>query len=267
MAKLAVVEDAPQGEPKFQRPRLITALGKQKAGKTLFLQYYIERSAGGRQRPLKLVDADPHNDTLLQHYAEALSPDSSGLDDRRIFLEQVVRDQAAAMDKSNPHDVLVDIGGGDLLLSRLARDVRFTDTLDGIGIELIAFYMLSPFLSDLDYFQKLEESGFHPKRLALVFNAGLIPGDRRPDRAFDAMMSAPLILKLLNRGAQVLFMPSLASDCVEAVERIRTEHGVVTFRDTLSLLDVWHRSRLETWLDQKMETQVAKHLIDWGWLV
>jgi hypothetical protein len=108
----------------------------------------------------------------------------------------------------------------------------------------------------------LEEKGFRPRRHALIFNTGLIQGDRKPDRAFDAMFKAPLIEKLVSRGAAPLFMPSLPADCVEAIEKT----GSPTFVGALPNLDIWHQMYLETWL-QKMNEEIAKPLMDLGWLV
>lgn len=261
MAKLAVIQ--PDASVESRRPRIVTALGKQTRGKTFLLKWYIERSAASRTRPLKIIDADPHNQTLARHF-EALTPGSTAIEDRRVFLEQAIRDQRDASRDGQAYDVVADVGGGDLLLSRLAHEVRFTDTVDRSGIDLIAFYVLGPNVGDLEYFQTLTDAGFRPKHLALVFNAGLVAGDRSPEKAFDMMLKAPLIHELIARGAVPLFMPSLASDCVEAIER----SGAKTFREALPRLeDLMHEMRLETWLDQAIEKQIGQPLADMGWLV
>jgi hypothetical protein len=262
MAKLAMVEtDAPAD---VRRPRMVTALGKQTRGKTFLLKWYIERGASSRTRMVKVIDADPHNQTLARDFEGALTPGSTALEDRRVFLEQAIRDQRDAAKAGDAYDVVADVGGGDLLLSRLAHEIRFTETVDRSGIDLIAFYVLGTNVGDLEYFQTLTDAGFRPKHLALVFNAGLVSGDRSPDKAFDLMLRAPLVHELLARGAVPLFMPSLASDCVEAVER----SGAKTFREALPRLgDLMHEMRLETWLDQAIEKQIGKPLADMGWLV
>jgi hypothetical protein len=259
MAKLAVVENDPGA---VARPRIITALGKQGGGKTLLLRYLIERGVAVRSRPLKLLDADPHNGTLRQHYADAETPGSSSTEDRRVSLEQAVRNQHAAARDGSLYDALWDIGGGDLLMARLARRAHFTETLERVGVDLIVFYLLSPEMSDLEYFQGLEDAGFKPRNLALVFNAGRIQGDRRADRAFDATMKSALVHKLVERGARPLFMPALESDCMKAADETKES----TFRAALSKLDMWHEIYLRSWLDEAMEEQIAKPLIEWGWL-
>lgn len=263
MAKLAVVEDVPQGEPKLQRPRIVVALGKQGTGKTFFLRYYIERGAKDRKRPLKLVDADPHNSTLLKHYKGTFSPESSAIEDRRVYLEHAIRTLHLSTADGNPYDLLVDIGGGDLLVPKLARDVAFTETVEAIGIELITFYMIHPSPEGLEYFQTLDDAGFRPERLGLVFNGGLVHGDRKPARAFEAVLEAPLIRTLLERGAKPLFMPALANDTVEAIGDLH----VPAFADALPKLDFFHQPRLKIWLAEKMEKEIAQYLIEWGWLV
>lgn len=244
-------------------PRILVVLGKQNAGKTLLERYLAEEGASARSRPLRLIDVDPHNDTLHQHYPSALTPESTSLDDRRIFLENEVREQKKAAMAGNPYDAYWDVGGGDLLMPRLSKDVRFTDTIERVGIELIVIYMLSPHLADLDYFQDLEDANFHPKRLVLMLNAGLVAGDRQPNKAFEAMVAAPLIAKLLERGAEPLFMPALASDCIQAIRGT----GESTFRAALPKLDFWHTMRLETWLNIDMKQEVMDHLVKFGWMV
>lgn len=261
MPRLAVIDGA-HDVATISRPRIITALGKQTAGKTHFLRWYVERSTNLRTRPLKLIDADPHNSTLAHHFEDAAVTGSAATEDRRITLEGAMRAQLAAAKSGDTYDALWDIGGGDLLMPRLAREVRFSETVEMIGIELVVFYVLGPSVSDLTYFDQLEEAGFRPKNLGLIFNAKLISGERKANLAFEAMLDAPLVKALVGRGARPLFMPALAADCVEAIE----QSGAKTFREALPLLDMWHQIRLQHWLDEAMETQLAKPLIDCGWL-
>lgn len=243
-------------------PRIVTALGKQTRGKSLLLSWVAERPRT-TDRPLKLLDADPHNTTLARRFPNVLTPGSVSLEDRRVWLEQQIRDQRDAARAGKPYDVLCDVGGGDHLLARLAHEVRFTETLDRAGIDLTAFYMIGPSLPDLEYFQSLDDAGFAPKRLGLIFNAGLVTAGRAPVQAFEPVMKAPLVLSLIERGAVPFFMPALAADCLEAVER----SGAMTFREAIPKLDLWHEMRLETWLNDSMETQLAAKLEALGWLV
>lgn len=261
MARTATLTDTSSDT---RRPRIVTALGKQTRGKSLLLHWYVERGSATRTRPLTIIDADPHNQTLGRHFDGVVTPGSTALEDRRVFLEQAIRDQRDAARAGTPYDVVADVGGGDLLLARLAQEIRFTETIDRSGIDLVAFYMLGTNVGDLEYFQTLDDAGFHPKNIALVFNAGLVSGDRSPAKAFDIMLNAPLVRKLTTSGAIPLFMPALTSDCVEAIER----SGARTFREALPKLeDLMHEMRLETWLDQAMERQIAQRLVELGWLV
>ena len=261
VAKLAVIST----DTDTRRPRIVTALGKQTRGKTLLIRYLIERGAVSRSRHLTIIDADPHNQTLAGHFDNVVTPGSTALEDRRVFLEQAIRSQRDAAAEGNPYDIVADVGGGDLLLSKLAHEIRFTETVDRSGIDLTAFYMLGPNVSDLDYFKSLHDAGFHPKNLALVCNAGLVAGDRSPDRAFEVILRSPFVEMLVSeRSAKMLFMPALTSDCIEAIDR----SGARTFREALPKLeDLMHEMRLETWLDQAMEKQIAQRLADMGWLV
>lgn len=244
------------------RPRIITALGKQTRGKTILLRYLAERPRT-TDRPLKLLDADPHNPTLDRYFDGVLTPGSVSLEDRRVWIEQQIRDQRDAARRGEPFDTVLDLGGGDHLVAKLAHDVRFTETLDKMGIDLVVFYLLGPSISDLEYFQSLEDAGFEPKRLGLVFNCGLVTAGRAPVKAFGEVINAPLTHLLTERGAKLFHMPALESDCMDAVDR----SGARTFREAIAKLEDWDEMRLQTWLDQSMEKQVAKPLADLGWLV
>lgn len=246
------------------RPRIVVTLGKQRSGKTTLERWMFERGAVRRTRPLKLIDADPHNDTLHQHFAEAELPGSSSVDDRRVALENAIRSQIAAARAGKPYDAYWDIGGGDLLMPRLAHEIGLTSTLDRAGIDLIAYYLLTPSLSDLDYFRTLDAAGFKPQRLGLVCNAGAVNGDRSPARAFGPLMSDPFIISLIERGAVPLPMPALAADAFEAAEGT----AAPTFRDALTRLDDFmHETRLADWLDVAMEEGIGKRLDAMGWFV
>jgi hypothetical protein len=112
------------------RPRIVVPLGKQRSGRTTLLLWMVERGAVKRTRPLKLIDADPHNDTLRQHYTDADTPGSTGIDDRRVSLENAIRTQRQSAKDGKPYDAYWDVGGGDLLMSRLASEIGFTSGWD-----------------------------------------------------------------------------------------------------------------------------------------
>jgi hypothetical protein len=132
------------------------------------------------------------------------------------------------------------------------------------GIDLIAFYVLTPSLSDLDYFKALDAAGFRPQRLGLILNAGAINGDRKARKAFEPLLSDPFVGGLMERGAVPLFMPALAADAFEAVRQT----GAPTFRDALTRLDDFmHETRLADWLDVAMEEGIGKRLDGLGWFV
>jgi hypothetical protein len=246
------------------RPRIVVPLGKQRSGKTTLLRWMIERGAVRRTRPLKLMDADPHNDTLRQHYPEAESPGSTGIDDRRVSLENAIRVQRQSAREGNPYDTYWDVGGGDLLMSRLAHEIAFTSAVDRAGLDLIAYYVLTPSLSDLDYFKALDAAGFRPQRLGLICNAGAVNGDRSPAKAFEPLLSDPFVVALMEHGAIPLFMPALAADAFEAIR----QSGAKTFRDALVKMDDFmHETRLGDWLDVAMEEGIGKRLDALGWFV
>jgi hypothetical protein len=132
------------------------------------------------------------------------------------------------------------------------------------GLDLIAYYVLTPSLSDLDYFKALDAAGFRPQRLGLICNAGAVNGDRSPAKAFEPLLSDPFVVALMEHGAIPLFMPALAADAFEAVR----QSGAKTFRDALAKMDDFmHETRLGDWLDVAMEEGIGKRLDALGWFV
>jgi hypothetical protein len=186
------------------RPKFIVPLGRGARGKTWWTRWAVER-AQDQGRSIVLADADRTNATLSGYFAGVLTPPSADDDDMRdwfaAFCEQQIEDRFTA---------LVDLGGGDLMLKRIAREASLTTLLEGHGIEVVAVHLIGPDRDDLAYLRDMEADGlFAPAATILVLNEGLLPKGRSTQAAFQAVMENPIFQAAVRRGAKIVWMPRL----------------------------------------------------------
>jgi hypothetical protein len=144
-----------------KRQRLVVALGRGKTGKSTMLRYVAETA--GTDRPLRILDADPNNQTLALHFSHAERPPSvEGVDRRSWVEEQIERMVLASAGESGLHDALLDLGGGDRLMKRLGDEVGLVQILEESGIDVTAIYMVGPHEADLSDLREAEQSGSFP---------------------------------------------------------------------------------------------------------
>ena len=184
---------------------LVFPLGRGARGKSLWLRWAIERALNaGRQ--LTIVDADRTNPTLAAYFPNVIRPDSAEDDD----LERLIRDLTERL-MEQPGAAVIDLGGGDLVLKRLARKHRgLVRYLEACSIRGVAAYVFGPDRDDLAYLRDLEEGGlFAPQATILVLNEALVPPNSSTLRLFEPLMNDPIFLRATERGAIPVFMPRL----------------------------------------------------------
>ena len=198
MAKPATPTPAPE-------PKLIVPLGRGSRGKTWWVRWAIER-AQSQGREVVVADADRTNATLSAFFEGVASPPSA--DDRDVtewlaaFVEQQIESRFTA---------LLDLGGGDLILKRVAREMGLVSFLGQYGILPVAVHLIGPNQDDLAYLQEVEADGlFAPEATILVLNEALVPSHRKPRTAFqETIQSNPILTRTLERGARLVWMPRL----------------------------------------------------------
>lgn len=193
-----------------QPPSLIVTLGRGARGKTFWTRWTVER-AQSQGREVVVADADRTNATLSAYFQDVVSPPSA--DDRDVrewlnaFLEQQIERRFTAV---------LDLGGGDLILKRVARELRLVEFLGQYGIRPVAVHLLGADQDDLAYLQDVETGGvFAPDATILILNEALVPLHRTPVTAFrETVQSHPILAQTLTRGAKLVTLPRLepASD-------------------------------------------------------
>jgi hypothetical protein len=231
------------------RPRLVVALGRGRTGKSTFLRYVAETSS--RTRPLRILDADPNNQTLCKHFPDAERPDIVDGAERHGWVEsQIERMVLAAAGEGDVHDALLDLGGGDRLMKRLGKEVGLVPALEEAGVDVTAVHMIGPHDADLTFLDEVETSGlFSPRRVLVILNGGLA-GDRSVAKAFGSVTTSPVLEKIGSaaRGGRIMVMPPLA--CMSVLE----EKDAPSFAWCLTdegrrAVGIFNAQRVRTWLD------------------
>ncbi len=198
-------DDAPASNPLPVRARLVLPLGRGGRGKTTLTRWMVERAQRAGRSPV-VADADRNNATLGRFFDGVLSPPSA--DDRDVmdFVARLVEAQA-----ERRFDAVLDLGGGDLTLKRLAAEMSLASWLPTLGIDIVAVHLLGPSADDLAYLQAVEDGGLlAPPSTVLVLNEAAVPPGRTAAAAFgEAVETHPILTATVARGAMVVAMPRL----------------------------------------------------------
>jgi hypothetical protein len=195
-----------------RRPVLLIAVGRQRVGKTAFLnataQYLRHHGAGFR-----IWNADKLNrsSSLSLFSDDVMEPPSADPEDVKGWLEERFADLI-----EHRYDALLDIGGGATPLSSLVEEVPIVTALERRGIRLVLVHVVGPEMADLDYLERyLARSLLAPEATVILLNGGLVLTGRSADFAFAGVNKHPALLAAVKKGAKVVLMPRLA--CMSAV--------------------------------------------------
>ena len=204
-----------------RRPVLLTTVGRQRVGKTTFLNILIQAL---RQKGADMVvlNADQLNTThnLSVFHDDVLQPKSSDTEDVKAWLEERIQDQIEGQ-----YNALLDVGGGETPLSRLVREVPIVQSLERRGIRVVLVHVIGPDPADIDYLAHfMRHDLFAPEATLIVANAGLVLSGRSVGQAFAPVLGHPTVMEAVKKGAQIVSLPALA--CMTKV----TDNGL-TFHE------------------------------------
>jgi len=187
-------------------PKLIVPLGRGSRGKTAFVRWAAER-AQSHGREVVIADMDRTNPTLSGFFGGVTQPEEVGDVDVREWLAAFVEGQI-----ENRFSAFLDLGGGDLILKQVARDMDLVPFLERHGIQPVAVHVLGPDRDDLAYLRDMEQAGvFAPAATILVLNEALVPANRSVKPAFETLVQHEIFRAALGRGAKAVWMPRLAA--------------------------------------------------------
>jgi hypothetical protein len=223
--------------------KFVVTLGRGSRGKTWWMRWAAER-AQDQGRDVVIADADRTNATLEAYFNNVLRPPSPDDADVRDWFKGICERQI-----EKHFTVLLDLGGGDLILKQVASEIGLSDFLAAHGVQPVAVHLIGPELDDLAYLRDLEEDAlFAPEATLLVLNEGLVPAGRSVEAAFKVVITNPIFLEALERGAKPFWMPRLAP-AHEVNERRLTFAAAEASRVKKGQLPIgpWNRQLIANW--------------------
>jgi len=238
--------------PDGARPLFIVLAGRGGTGKSLLVRWICERAfAAGRA--VVIADGDRTNRALPLFFEDVQAPPSA--DDRvvRRWLETIVEQMITGR-----FHVVVDLGGGDMVLKQLAVELDLQGLLEAQGVTSVILHLIGPEVESLGYLASVEAidpanpSGrplFAPERTALILNEGLIPEGLDPVEVFAPIREHKVFKAALRRNAQPILMPQL-----KPAYEVNRRH--ISFADAaagqskegLPPLGITDRQRVRMWL-------------------
>jgi hypothetical protein len=200
-----------QAEPKTAAnavpaiPKLVVPLGRGSRGKTWWLRWAIDR-AQSQGRAVVVADADRTNATLSHYFEDVTSPPSADDRDVREWIKALIEQQI-----EQHFTAVLDLGGGDLMLKRVAREFGLIEFFEEYGVQPVAVHLIGPDQDDLAYLTDVEAGGvFAPKATILVFNEALVPSHLTTRGVFEeTVRNNPILNRTIERGARLVWMPRL----------------------------------------------------------
>jgi hypothetical protein len=231
------------------KPSLVVTHGRGGTGKSVFVRVLLERAQEGGRYPA-VADADRTNATLSAFFKDVIRPDHP--DDQTVhdWLDDLINQMA-----EDHKTVILDMGGGDQVFKRFAKELELAKLLESADVIPVAAHLIGPDIDDLAYLQDVEQTGaFCPEATILVLNEGLIRDARPRDVAFGGVREHAIYRAALKRGAKEIWFPKLA--CMQEVNARR-----LLFAAAETSLGLTNRQRVAIW-----RRAVAKELApvaDW----
>jgi hypothetical protein len=195
-------------------PKTWFLIGNGGAGKTTYARWLIDRMVEqGRQAALAALD--PGTRALSSWYDEIVQPASrdSGRTEKWLadFLEYLMESRTPA---------IMDFGAaGDVSLRAVVESTGgLHGNLEAAGLGVVAAYLMSPRIWDIDPLAKLEAVGFQPKATLIVLNEGTVDSTSDPQEAFEGILRHSAYRKAVDRGAVTLWLPALDPEVMNEIE-------------------------------------------------
>jgi hypothetical protein len=190
-----------------RRPVLFIGVGRQRVGKTTFLNALIQalRAQGSE---MVIWNSDLLNVTynLPLFHTDVLQPPSAEFEDVKAWLEDRIQDQIEGQ-----YNAVLDVGGGESPLRRLVQEIPIVQTMEKQGIRVVLAHVIGPEQADVDYLKHFTAHElFAPEATLIVLNAGLVMSGRSAGHAFAAINRHPVIVDALAHGAELVMMPPLS---------------------------------------------------------
>ena len=188
---------------------LAVKMGRGRTGGSTLLDWLIQR-ARSEGRAIAIADADRRNPTLAGLYPPGQCGGASqpATDETADVLDFVMAKLGEMAEQRT--SLVLDLGGGDRLLSELGRDLGLLEFCASTGAAPLALLMSGPETDDFEHVLTLWRSEtFRAEHTVLVLNENLVARNRTPAGAFDAILMRPELKEMAANGVLPIFMPRL----------------------------------------------------------
>lgn len=227
------------------KKKIVFWIGRGKTGKTTGIRWAAEAAilAG---TTLLMADMDPTNDTFSKYIDNVARPPEAS--DPALSLKWL--DKLLQHALQHRLSLLVDLGGGDTTLRRLAEQLPdLVEMAEAQGFAIVLFYTAGPQEEDLSPLATMEGLGFRPSATAIVLNEAMADLGDTPLQAFARVLRHSAFLAAVGRGAVPIWMPRLLPAQQVEIRRLHFRDAAAgeTGQGTTPL-GPFDRSRVLHWL-------------------
>ena len=235
------------------RHKIIFWVGRGKTGKTTGIRWLAEKALMNGT-PLLMADLDTTNDTFSRYIDKVARPPETI--DPTLSLKWL--DRLLQHSLSQKVSALVDLGGGDTTLRRLAVELPDLVALfEAQGFAVVLFHTVGPQEEDLSPLATLQGLGFKPTASAIILNEAMVDVGETRDMAFARILRHSAVRRAISEGAVPVFMPRLLPAQPVEIRRLQFHDalaGKTGRADTP--LGPFDRTRVRLWLEA-MDTNFA----------
>jgi hypothetical protein len=228
------------------RKKIVFFVGRGKTGKTTGIRWVAEMAITSG-RVMLMADMDPTNDSFSKYVAGVSRP--SDPSDPALALKWLDRLLQHAL--QTKMSLLVDLGGGDTTLRRLAAQLPdLVNMFEAEGFAVIVCYTAGPQEEDLSPLATMMGLDFHPTGTAIVLNEALVDVGETRENAFARIFRHSAFRLAIGRRAVPVWMPRLLPAQQVEIRRLPFQDaaGGQTGQGNTPL-GPFDRARVLTWLN------------------
>ena len=228
------------------RHKIIFWVGRGKTGKTTGIRWLAEKTLLNGT-PLLMADLDTTNDTFSRYVDKVARPPETI--DPAMSLKWL--DRLLQHSLTQKISALIDLGGGDTILRRLAIELPDLVALfEAQSFAVVLFHTVGPQEEDLSPLAALQGLGFKPTASAIILNEAMVDVGETRDIAFARILRHSAVCRAIGEGAVPVFMPRLLAAQPVEIRRLKFRDAVAgkTGRGDTPL-GPFDRARVRLWLE------------------